>query len=247
MTEGLPDRPANIHPIVAINQGRLPLTMEEPEAQPLQSSEVRDLMVSDPKVRLLDMREPEDFGRGHVAGAVNIPLSAGEFEQRIGWVLEPETPLILLGEQDRDAREAIHKMGFLGLDRHVRGFVAGGQEAWKEAGLAGKELPQISVEDLHRYISENGINGFQVVDVREDEEWDNGHIEGAFHMNFKKMGKNDLELPFSKNDTLAIICGGGIRSSTGASLLLRHGYQEVKNVAGGMNAWRAAGFKTVPD
>ena len=116
-------------------------------------------------------------------------------------------------------------MAFVGLDSNVRGFIAGGMPGWRDAGLPSVPLDQISVQSLHERL----------------------HIEGAHHMNYKKMGKPDPDLPFSRVETLAIICGGGMRSSTGASLLLRHGYSGVINVVGGMSAWRAADYEVVTE
>ena len=64
-------------------------------------------------------------------------------------------------------------------------------------------------------------------------------------MNYKAMAKEELDLPFSRDETLAVICAAGIRSATGASLLRRHGYSGVINVTGGMSAWRAADYEVV--
>jgi hydroxyacylglutathione hydrolase len=247
MSEGLPDRPANIARIVAINQGTLPLTLEAPEARPVPPAEASRWMEEDPAIRTIDMREPAGFGEAHVPGAGNLPISSAEFEQRAGWVFDPDTPFLLLGENDRDARRASHKLAFVGLDSNVRGFIPGGMPAWRDAGLPSASLDQISVEGLHEHLRGDAGNGWNIVDVREDEEWTEGHIEGAHHMNFKKMGKADLDLPFPRGETLAVICGGGIRSSTGASLLQGHGYSGVINVVGGMSAWRAADYEVATE
>jgi len=118
---------------------------------------------------------------------------------------------------------------------------------WCDAGLPSVPLDQISVQSLHERLHTDAGNGWRIVDVREDEEWTQGHIEGAHHMNYKKMGKPDPDLPFSRVETLAIICGGGMRSSTGASLLLRHGYSGVINVVGGMSPWRTADYEVVTE
>jgi hydroxyacylglutathione hydrolase len=204
-------------------------------------------MEEDPAIRMIDMREPAGFGEAHVPGAGNLPISSAEFEQRAGWVFDPDTPFLLLGENDRDARRASHKLAFVGLDSNVRGFIPGGMPAWRDAGLPSASLDQISVEGLHEHPRGDAGNGWNIVDVREDEEWTEGHIEGAHHMNFKKMGKADLDLPFPRGETLAVICGGGIRSSTGASLLQGHGYSGVINVVGGMSACRAADYEVATE
>ena len=80
MAEGLPDRTANIARIVAINQGAFLLTLEEPEARPVPPAEASRWMEENPAIRMIDMREPADFGEAHVPGAVNLPISSAEFE-----------------------------------------------------------------------------------------------------------------------------------------------------------------------
>jgi hydroxyacylglutathione hydrolase len=247
MSEGQPVRPANIERIVATNQGRLPLTMEEPKAKPIPPAEIPRILSDDTSIRLLDVREPSAFGAGHIAGAVSIPVSSGEFEQRIGWVIDPDAQIILLAENETGVRTALHKMAFLGLDRNAQGYVAGGMSGWLSAGLRHETLPQVSIHQLNERLSAGGTNGWQVVDVREDEEWVEGHIQGASHMNFKFMGKESQEFAFSRDESLAVVCARGIRSSTGASLLRRHGFQDVLNVVGGMDAWVAAGYDVVLD
>lgn len=245
MTGGQPARPANCEQIVAINQGRLPLTMSEPVAEPHTPSESAGRLKAEPNLCVLDGREPSAFGAGHIPRAVNIPVSSPKFEQRVGWVFDPETSFLLLAENDEDLGRALHKMAFLGLDRRARGYVSGGMAAWIRAGLPHETLHQITVHELHEELRREAGNGCRVVDVRESEEWTAGHIEGALHLNYKTMGKDSADFPFPRDETIALICAGGIRSATAASLLLRQGFRRILNVVGGMTAWRAAGYDVV--
>lgn len=242
MVEGQPKRPANIEQIVAINQGRLPLTMSELRAEPLSPRETARRLREEPGLRLLDVREAAEFGQAHVPGAVNVLLFSPAFEQRVGWILHPKAPLLLFARREEDVARALHKMAFLGLDARVAGYVEGGMAAWMEEGLPVRVLPQVSVQDLREAHSSGR---WRVVDVREREEWTEGHIQGACHMNFKEMGDGAQEFPFQREESLALVCSSGMRSSTGASLLLRRGFERLTNVVGGMSAWRAAGFEVV--
>ncbi len=247
MTESQPIRPANILKIVAINQGRLPLTMEEPAAPALSPDEAHRRLGEDSQLKLVDTRESAAFGASHPSGAINVQLSIPAFEQRIGWILGVDTPFILLTEDENDAKSAVHKLAFLGIDSRVAGFVAGGMPAWKSASLPTDELPQVSVQELHDNLAGGNADPWRVIDAREGEEWSEGHIAGGVHMNFKAMGEGAEHFPFSRDETLALICASGLRSSTGASLLQLHGFRSVLNVTGGMNAWRKAGFGVTRD
>lgn len=243
MGQGQPTRPANIDEIIAINQGRSPLTMDEPSAPPLTPEQLAARR--DEGHAVVDTRAPADFGAGHVPGAYSIKGASPEFEQRVGWVLPLEAPIVLVLDSDASLRETLRKLAFVGLDRRVQGYLAGGMGAWTGAGMEQATLPQISVNELNRHLS-NG-DGMRVLDVREADEWDAGHVEDAASMNFKVLEDHLDELDMAPDEPVAVMCGAGVRSSTASSILLRHGYTSVHNVTGGIAAWKAAGLPTVAD
>ncbi|MFN2124082.1 MAG: rhodanese-like domain-containing protein [Candidatus Promineifilaceae bacterium] len=240
MQDEQPVKPANIANIVATNQGKLPLTMEIPKAQPLTVTQVEDLMAEGHIV--VDTRSSADFGVGHIPRAYHAHLSSPEFEQRVGWVTPLDTPIILVTNHDKDAQHAIYNMAFIALNTRVTGYLDGGMTAWMDAGKVTESLPQMDVFTLSDRLSSNGL---QVLDVREDDEYDEGHIEVAKNLSFKRIPTQLDSLGLNKEKPLAITCATGKRSSTAASLLLRQGFKELYNVTGGMTAWESAGFDTV--
>ena len=244
MQEEQPVKPANIANIVATNQGLLPLTMEKPFAEPLSVDQVEELMSAG--VIIVDTRSSPEFGVGHIPGAYHAHLSSPEFEQRVGWVTPDDAPVILVTNNAAEAQRCIYNMAFVALDTRVSGFLDGGMDAWMGAGNAIQTTQQIDVHTLQRKLSENGL---QVLDVREDDEWDEGHIQGAHYMAYTSL-TSQLDIPakidqlaVNYEQPLAVTCATGKRSSTAVSMLLRHGYKEVYNVTGGMEAWENAGFK----
>jgi rhodanese-related sulfurtransferase len=81
-----------------------------------------------------------------------------------------------------------------------------------------------------------------IVDVREQDEWDEGHIPRAIHLS---RGMLELEIEEKAPDRNAAIichCGGGGRSALAAESLQRMGYKNVRSMAGGLKAWKAAGL-----
>ncbi len=241
MTEGQPVRPANILHIIAINQGREPLTMDEPAAPKLSPRQFADLV--DEGHAVVDTRSSAAFGSGHIPGAYNLQVSSPEFEQRVGWVVPAELPILLVADDAAAAQRAQHKMAFVGLDHRVEGVLAGGMAAWIGVGMAHATLPQLSVHELRGQL-QNG-DGLRALDVREPDEWDAGHIEGAASMSFKILADRLEEIGIGPEAPVAVLCEGGIRSSTACSILLRNGYKRVHNVTGGMGAWNAANLPTV--
>jgi rhodanese-related sulfurtransferase len=82
------------------------------------------------------------------------------------------------------------------------------------------------------------VNPPLLIDVREDHEWENGHIEGAQHI-----GKGIIERDIAKHvpqhdHEMVLYCGGGYRSALAADALQQMGYTAVYSMAGGYRAWR---------
>jgi rhodanese-related sulfurtransferase len=83
-----------------------------------------------------------------------------------------------------------------------------------------------------------------IVDVREKDEWDEEHIRDAIHMS---RGTIELDIEEKVPDLNAMIvchCGGGGRSALAAESLQKMGYKNVRSMAGGFKAWKAAGLPT---
>ena len=241
MTAGQPARPANLANIVAINQGRRPLTMGEPTAPALEPADVAAHI--DRGGIVIDTRSTAAVCEGTVPGSYHVHLTNAEFEQRIGWITPPDVPMVLVLGRDSDAPAALRTLAFLGLDARVCGYLAGGIAAWAQAGYRAEKPEQISPQDLHARLGLG--NGLRVLDVREAGDWDAGHIDGAANLSFRQLSARVAEISALREATVAVVCAGGSSSATAASILRRHGFRQVLNLAGGMKAWTGAGLPVV--
>jgi rhodanese-related sulfurtransferase len=104
------------------------------------------------------------------------------------------------------------------------------------------------VEDAKRRIREVTIHdvehlqGATVIDVREEDEWRQGHLPGARHL-CKGIIERDIEAAVPDHAThLVLYCGGGFRSALAADNLQKMGYTHVESMDGGWRAWTAAGL-----
>jgi rhodanese-related sulfurtransferase len=106
---------------------------------------------------------------------------------------------------------------------------------------AKKNITEISPQDAAAKLNSGDA---VVVDVRDKEEWDEGHIPGATHMS-RSMIELDIEEKVPDPSAMIIChCGGGGRSALAAESLQKMGYKNVRSMAGGLKAWKAAGLPT---
>jgi len=83
-----------------------------------------------------------------------------------------------------------------------------------------------------------------IVDVRDKDEFDESHIPDAVHMS-RGLLEYEIEEKFpDRNTTIICHCGGGGRSALAAESLQKMGYKNVRSMAGGFRAWKAAGLPT---
>lgn len=188
---------------------------------------------------VIDTRDQVTFGAGHVPGAIGIGAGSG-LAVWASWLVPYERPLLLVTRDAREAADAAAGLARVGLDGVV-GHLQGGLEAWTKAGKPVAMLPQVSPRDLHRRLA--GGEPITVVDVRAPGEWNAGHVEGAVHLFGGTITDHLGELP-DKAAPVAVMCGGGYRSTAVASVLARHGFTNLLNVTGGMGAWMQQGLPT---
>lgn len=86
---------------------------------------------------------------------------------------------------------------------------------------------------------------FYLIDVREDHEWDAGHLPSAMHLG-RGIIERDIETHIAAMDAdIVVYCGGGYRSAMVADQLQEMGYTKVLSMDGGYRGWTEAGYPTV--
>jgi rhodanese-related sulfurtransferase len=116
---------------------------------------------------------------------------------------------------------------------------------WLTVRLLPKEIQQkqiaetVSVSDAAEYFSAGAF----LLDVREQSEWEAGHIEGAVLIPLAELPNRMTEVP--KDKIVLVICRSGNRSAQARDQLRAAGYTQVTSIDGGMNAWIQAGLPVV--
>jgi hydroxyacylglutathione hydrolase len=236
MTADLPEQPAYFQRDAEINRAGAHALADLPRPRPLTPQEVSDLAARGQAV--LDVRPAAEFGAGHVPGSVNIGLG-GQFASWAGSLIPLGTPLVLVAESEEKVDEAVTRLARVGHESVV-GYLKGGFEAWRGAGLEAETLPQITVEELKRRLE--GSDGLQVLDVRRAGEYAGGHAPHALSAPLAPDLAGRVSSALDPERPTAVICAGGYRSSAAASLLAPKGFSKLLNVTGGTSAWVAAGF-----
>jgi rhodanese-related sulfurtransferase len=107
---------------------------------------------------------------------------------------------------------------------------------------AKNKVKETNVADVKRRV-DAGEN-LTLIDVREDNEWAQGHLPGALHLG-KGIIERDIEQRVPQTDAkLVLYCGGGFRSALAAENLQKMGYTNVESMDGGFRGWREAGLPT---
>jgi hydroxyacylglutathione hydrolase len=231
LTCNLPARPEYFVQDAEINRAGAAALSDLPALSPLEPAELKTLLAEG--AIALDVRPGEAFAAGHVPGSVNIALS-GQFASWAGALLGLDSRPVLIAESEDAMAEARMRLARIGLE-DARGYLKGGVNAWKKAGLPLIELPQITVEALSQRLQGTGM---QVLDVRREREWEDGHIAAAswWPLDNFKVAPPEID----RNIPIAVHCKGGYRSMIACSLLQRAGFENVVNVVGGFDAWQAA-------
>jgi glyoxylase-like metal-dependent hydrolase (beta-lactamase superfamily II)/rhodanese-related sulfurtransferase len=232
VTDGLPPQPPNFERVVALNRG--PLVTAGPQLLPLAPLQIERAGADG--ALLVDVRTPYHFDDAHVPGAVCIPIVEAGFGTKLAWVAEYDQDIVLIGRDDDDASRAAGLAAAIGLC-NIGGFLHGGMTAWRTEGKEVEWIERIDVDGLHARRDQ-----VQIVDVREQDEWDEVHIPGSIHLPYHDIDRVPAELDAER--PVAVICASGRRSVVAASLLQRYGRKDVIHVVeGGVGTWARNGYE----
>ncbi|ARI75903.1 MBL fold metallo-hydrolase [Halobacillus mangrovi] len=177
---------------------------------------------------VIDTRSSDEFSQGHLEGTVNIPFNKS-FANWAGWIAEYDQQIVLIAEENQ-VNEVKKALQSIGLD-NVVGYIPA-QEVKKQSGL--ESYRNIKPKELEAEYRDH--DDYIVVDVRNQSEWDEGHMEGVYHIMLGKLKDSLDQIPSDK--TPIVHCHSGSRSAIAASILQAYGYKDVLNLEGGFSAWK---------
>jgi glyoxylase-like metal-dependent hydrolase (beta-lactamase superfamily II)/rhodanese-related sulfurtransferase len=234
LTADFPTRPEYFSRDVEINRQGAPALDQLKAFTALSADEVA--RTSDDGAIVLDVRDEDAFGAGHVPGSINIGLD-GQFASWTGSMLGLDVDIVVVADDDEAARQSRTRLARVGIERVV-GYLAGGVDAWRAAGKPVARIPQLDSKQLQALLTQGSVA--QLIDVRRPPEWEGGVIGPALLRPLDRLSRtlDDLD----KSRATVVYCKGGYRSSIAASILEREGFSNVSNARGGFDAWKEAGL-----
>lgn len=212
LVQDQPEPPHYFAEMKKINKTNIP-EASDTRVYPVSSESFSDLMI--------DLRPKEVYQAGHLHGALNIPMN-DTFLSYVGWFLDYTKELTLIGSKE-EADEAARQLVLIGYDK-VNGYVHSDNVDSSAVSLTIE--PKEFIE-----LYQNSSKTLGILDVRNQEEWNEAHLEGAERVLFGDLLNEDI--PFDPNDLIFVHCQSGVRSGIALGALEKRGYKQVVNVKGG--------------
>jgi len=208
---GLADYPAYYAHMGVINKaGPAPVDLSLPD--PVDPDELRGRIEAGEWV--VDLRSRTAFAAGHLAGTRGFELS-DSFVAYLGWLYDWGEPLTLIGENIDQIAEARRELVRIGIDELEGAAV--GEVGNLSAGAELRSYRVASFADLAEVVESADLT---ILDVRQQPEFESGHIPGAVNIPLHKLIERMSDVPEGE---VWVHCASGYRSSIAASLIDRPG------------------------
>ena len=217
-------QPPNFEKIVALNRGQLVSAgVEVPALYPHQVQLKRD-----EGAMLVDVRTDLQFDDVQIEGSVCIPSFSPGFGSKLAWLADHEREIVFIGRDDGDGRRAAQLALAVGV-RNIAGLLAGGMTNWRQERNPADQTERLPAGELAERLGEE--SDLQLLDVRELAEWNAGHVPGSVSTPWHDI--SGIPEGLDPDRPIAVMCAGGVRAATAASLLKLHGARHVIHVIDG--------------
>jgi glyoxylase-like metal-dependent hydrolase (beta-lactamase superfamily II)/rhodanese-related sulfurtransferase len=209
-------RPPNLERIVELNRG--PFVGAAPEVPRLDRPG---------GATVLDVRPAAVFAAGHVAGALNIPVTASSFATRAAFVLSPDERIVVHAGSEEERERAVRGLRAVGF-LELAGYL--------EDPATPARLDPVRIDELAALLDAGAV---ELIDVRELAERDHGYIAGSRHVPYRLLRRCDAA-EVANGKPVVTICETGARAAIAASVLAAAGVDTRPVLDGGVADWRGA-------
>lgn len=194
----------------------------------IKGDEALKLIEDSKEIVIIDVRGKEDYEKGHLTNAINI--SVDDIEGRLNELESyKDKPVVLYcnsGKKSGEAAKILADNGFKNVNN---------AEGVKDYKYDLVTYNDVNGYDAEKLISEN--KDIVVVDVRDEKEFKEGHIENAINISSEEIEKRIDELSDAKDKTVLLYCKSGRRSAESAKKLQEKGFTNVYNSVDGVSEY----------
>jgi glyoxylase-like metal-dependent hydrolase (beta-lactamase superfamily II)/rhodanese-related sulfurtransferase len=190
---------------------------------------------------ILDTRKETTFIQGFIPNSIFIGVD-GNFAPWAGALIpDIKQEILIVADKGRE-EEVVTRLARVGFDNAI-GYLAGGFEAWKNAGKEMDTIESVTVDQLPSALET--VDNSVILDVRKNSEYNSEHVLDAENACLDYV--NESMQKINTNKTYFVHCAGGYRSVIFISILKARGYENLINVAGGFKAIKESGLFKVSD
>ncbi len=226
LLEGQPEPPKYFAMMKKLNKIDRPLLTSVPDIPQLSDKELEKAYSEG--ISIIDTRHKTEFAQGFIPNSINIQHN-NSFSTWTGWFISYDQPFVLVIPKE-ELEAATRKLMRIGLDK-IKGFVTPEQ---LQQAFKGR-LKSYDIVDTQQLESLLASEDLQVVDVRSEKEYKEGHIEGAIHAFVGTLPSNLDRI--DRNKPTVVHCQSGDRATIAYSILDKEGFDQVKVYLAGMKEW----------
>jgi len=217
---GQPEPPLYFARMKRVNKDGIEVTGRVPEVPRLSARKVETVRGVMPELVPVDARQDAvAFAQSHLPGSLHAPLRSSFFTAATGSLVDEESPILLVLEEESDLDLAVRQLYRIGYDRLV-GWVL--YRELESAGLATGRIERLEFEQFDPVMARaSGV----ILDVRTSKEFAEGHLDGALSLPYTRLRARIDEVPAGQR--LYLHCGSGRRAGLAASFLASLGHEVV--------------------
>ncbi|NJI72423.1 MBL fold metallo-hydrolase [Sphingobacterium kitahiroshimense] len=221
--EGQPSPPKYFAVMKQMNKKKRPLLIEVPVHQKLTQQALQKAIENN--LLIIDTRNKNMVAEGHIPGTLHIE-NGKSLATWIGSLVDYQQQLVLIAD-DGTTEDLTRKLMRIGMD-NIYGFVTD----LDKMNMELEKFNLVTSTEVQKHLDKNDV---QIIDVRTENEYGNGHIRGAENISLTTL-KNNLH-KISKDRPVIVHCQSGVRAAMAYSLLKKSGIQNIKMFSGGINEW----------
>lgn len=221
--DGQPTPPKYFAVMKQLNRVKRPLLIQVPIHPTLNPTSLQKAIGK--KLMVIDTRSKNEVANGHIPGSLHIE-NGKSFSTWVGSLIDYQQQIVLITDESH-MEDLTRKMMRIGMD-NIYGFVT----SLDKMNVVLEKSDVVNIGELKKHLNKKDV---QIIDVRTESEYDNGHIKGVENIVLTSLEKNIQKI--SKDKPVIVHCQSGVRAAMAYSILKRNGIKNLSMYLGGINEW----------